>query len=86
MQALGSQKMLWFEILSKGPNISVSPLPRDPGVRPIDGHTFEVVKVGECDLENVDCFSYLGDMLSAGVGCMAAATARCRSAGQRHVY
>ena len=29
-------------------------------------------------LEAVDRFCYLGDMLSAGGGCMAAATARCR--------
>ena len=30
--------------------------------------------------ESVDRFCYLGDMLSAGGGCMAAATARCRCA------
>ena len=35
---------------------------------------------GECVLEAVDRFCYLGDMLSAGGGCMAAATARCRCA------
>ena len=52
----------------------------DPGVRPIDGRPFKVVQVGESELENVDRFCYLGDMLSAGGGCMAAATARCRSA------
>ena len=31
-------------------------------------------------LEAVDRFCYLSDMLSAGGGCMAAATARCRCA------
>ena len=34
----------------------------------------------DCVLEAVDRFCYLGDMLSAGGGCMAAATARCRCA------
>ena len=38
------------------------------------------VEVGDCVLEAVDRFCYLGDMLSAGGGCMAAATARCRCA------
>ena len=31
-------------------------------------------------LEAVDRFCYLGDMLNAGGGCMAAATARCKCA------
>ena len=51
-----------------------------PGVRPIDGRPFKEVEVGDCVLEAVDRFCYLGDMLSAGGGCMTAATARCRCA------
>ena len=50
------------------------------GVRPIDGRPYKEVEVGDCVLEAVDRFCYLGDMLSAGGGCMAAATARCRCA------
>ena len=52
----------------------------EPGARPIDGCPFKEVEVGDCVLEAVDRFCYLGDMLSAGGGCMAAATARCRCA------
>ena len=52
----------------------------EPGVRLIDGRPFKEVEVGDCVLEAVDRFCYLGDMLSAGGGCMAAATARCRCA------
>ena len=52
----------------------------EPGVRPIDGRPFKEVEVGDCVLEAVDRFCYLGGMLSAGGGCMAAATARCRCA------
>ena len=48
--------------------------------RPIDGRPFKEVEVGDCVLEAVDRFCYMGDMLSAGGGCMAAATARCRCA------
>ena len=51
-----------------------------PGVRPIDGRPFEKVQVGDSTLDNVDRFCYLGDMLSAGGGCMAAAIARTGSA------
>ena len=51
-----------------------------PGVRPVDDRPFKEVEVGDCVLEAVDRFCYLGDMLSAGGGCMAAATARCRCA------
>ena len=51
-----------------------------PGVRPVDGRPFKEVEVGDCVLKAVDRFCYLGDMLSAGGGCMAAATARCRCA------
>ena len=51
-----------------------------PGKRPVDGRPFKEVEVGDCVLEAVDRFCYLGDMLSAGGGCMAAATARCRCA------
>ena len=47
---------------------------------PIDGHPFDEVQVGDNSQENVDRFSYLGDMLSAGGGCMAAAIARYGSA------
>ena len=58
-----------------------SPLCRGvPGVRPVYGRPFKEVEVGDCVLEAVDRFCYLGDMLSAGGGCMAAATARCRCA------
>ena len=49
-------------------------------MRPIDGRLFKVVKVGESEVDNVDRFCYLGDMLSAGGGCMAAAAARYRAA------
>ena len=43
--------------------------------------------MGECELDNVDRFCYLGEMLGAGGGCMAAATARCRSAwGKFHEH
>ena len=52
----------------------------EPGVRPIDGRPFKEVEVGDCVLEAVDRFCYLGDILSAGGGSMAAATARCRCA------
>ena len=52
----------------------------EPGVRPIDGHPFKEVVVIDCVLEAVDRFYYLGDMLSAVGGCMAAVTARCRCA------
>ena len=52
----------------------------EPGVRPIDGRPLKEVEVGDCVLEAVDRFCYLGDMLSAGGGCMAVATARCRCA------
>ena len=52
----------------------------EPGVRPIDGRPFKEVDVGDCVLEAVDRFCYLGDMLSAGGGSMAAPTARCRCA------
>ena len=55
----------------------------EPGVRPINGHPFKEVEVGDCVLEAVDRFCYLGDMLSAGGGCMAAATARCRCAWRK---
>ena len=51
-----------------------------PGIRPVDGRPFKEVEEGDCVLEAVDRFCYLGDMLSAGGGCMAAATARCRCA------
>ena len=55
-------------------------IPGVPGIRPVDGRPFKEVEVGDCVLEAVDRFCYLGDMLSAGGGCMAAATARCRCA------
>ncbi len=51
-----------------------------PSVRPIDGRPLKTVQVDDCELEVVDRFCYLGDMLSAGGGCMAAAIARCKSA------
>ena len=52
----------------------------EPGVRPIDGRPFKEVEVGDRVLEAVDRFCYLGDMLSAGGGCKAAATARWKCA------
>ena len=51
-----------------------------PGIRPVDGCPFKEVEVGDCVLEAVDRFCYLGDTLSAGGGCMAAAIVRCRCA------
>ena len=50
------------------------------GVRPINGRPFKEVEVGDCVPEAVHRFCYLGDMLIACGGCMAAATARCRCA------
>ena len=47
----------------------------EPGVRPIDGRPFKEVEVDDCVLEAVDRFCYLSDMLSAGGGRMAVATA-----------
>ena len=41
---------------------------------------FKEVEVGDCVLEAVDRFCYLGNMLSTGGGCMAAAIARCKCA------
>ena len=66
----------------------IKPIPRyacprcssAPGVRPIDGRPIEEVQVGDSTLEAVDRFCYLGDMLSVGGGCTAAAIARCRCA------
>ena len=55
----------------------------DPGVCPIDGRPFLKVQVGESELDNVDRFCYLGDMISAGGGCMTAAIARCGSAWKK---
>ena len=52
----------------------------DPGVRPIDGRPFKNVQVGDSELNFVESFCYLGDMLSAGGGCETAAVARCKSA------
>ena len=52
----------------------------DPTVRPIDGRPFQKVQVGDSQLDAVDRFCYLGDMLSAGGGCTTAAITRCRSA------
>ena len=46
----------------------------EPSVRPVDGRPFKEVEVGDCVVEAADRFCYLGDMLSAGGGCMAAAT------------
>ena len=52
----------------------------EPGVRPIDGRPIKSVQVGGSELTFVESFCYLGDMLSAGGGCMTAAIARCKSA------
>ena len=49
-------------------------------VGPVDGRPFKEVEVGDYVLEAVDRFCYLGDMLSAGGGCIVAATARCKCA------
>ena len=48
----------------------------EPGVHPIDGRPFK----GGWGWWLCARFCYLGDMLSAGGGCMAAATTRCRCA------
>ena len=81
------KKCSGLKSLVKDPTYQCPRCRGDPGVRPIDGRPFKVVKVGECELENVDRFCYLGDMLSAGGGCMAAATARTRSAwGKFHEH
>ena len=64
----------------KDPNYVCPRCRGDPGIRPIDGRPFVEVQVGDSSLENVDRFCYLGDMLSAGGGCMAAAIARCGAA------
>ena len=52
----------------------------DKEVRPIDGRPFVKVQVGDEELDVVDLFCYLGDMISAGGGCEAAVIARCRTA------
>ena len=52
----------------------------DEDVRPIDGRPFVKVQVGDKELDVVDRFCYLGDMISAGGGCEAAVIARCRTA------
>ena len=44
----------------------------------IDGHPFDEAQAGDSTFQALDQFCYLGDMLSAGGGCMAAAIARCR--------
>ena len=60
------------------PNYTCPRCRNAPGVRPVDGRPIEEVQVGDSILEAVDRFCYLGDMLSAGGGCEAAAIARCR--------
>ena len=81
------KKCSGLKTLVKDPTYQCPRCRGDPSVRPIDGRPFKVVQVGECELDNVDRFCYLGDMLSAGGGCMAAATARCRSAwGKFHEH
>ena len=74
------KKCSGLKTLSNVPSYQCPRCCGDPSVRPIDGRPFKVVKVGESEVDNVDRFCYLGDMLSAGGGCMAAAAARCRAA------
>ena len=62
------------------PNYTCPRCRNAPGVCPVDGRPIEEVQVGDSTLEAVDRFCYLGDMLSAGGGCEAAAIARCRCA------
>ena len=70
--------MLGPQNTRRGHVLLISSLPWWAGVHPINGRPFKEVEVGDCVPEAVDRFCYLGDMLSAGGGCMAAATARCR--------
>ena len=74
------KKCSGLKTLAKDPTYQCPRCRGDPGVRPIDGRPFEKVQVGDSTLDNVDRFCYLGDMLSAGGGCMAAAIARTGSA------
>ena len=48
--------------------------------RPIDGRVITEVVVDGKNLEVVDQFCYLGDMIASGGGCMSAITNRCRVA------
>ena len=52
----------------------------EPGVPAIDGRPFNEFEVGDFVLEAVDRFCNLCDMLSAGGGCIAAVTTRCKCA------
>ena len=74
------KKCSGLKTLAEDPTFQCPRCQVDPGVRPIDGRPFEKVQVADIALDNVDLFCYLGDMLSTGGGCMAAATARCRYA------
>ena len=48
--------------------------------RPLDGRPVTEVEVGECKLEVVSSFCYLGDTICAGGGCELATITRAKSA------
>ena len=74
------KKCSGLKVLARDPAYACPRCRGDPSVRPIDGRPFEKVQVGDSELENVDRFCYLGDLLSAGGGCTTAVIARCGSA------
>ena len=72
------KKCSGLKTLSEDLSYECPPCRGVPSVRLVDGRPFKEVEVGDCVLEVVDCFCYLGDMLSAGGGCIVAATARSK--------
>ena len=74
------KKCTGLKVITPDPTYKCPRCRGDPGVRPIDGRPFVKVQVGECELDSVGSYCYLGDMFSAGGGCTTAVIARCRSA------